>query len=574
MSQSGLVGLALALVQDGVMAESDALVAMKGSKESGKDIITFLYDQNILDESKLAASIAKEYNLTLFNWDDYSPQLVPKNSIDGSLFAGKAMMPLALKNNGALLLAISNPSSMRDISSLRFATNLNKIEVVLAERGRILEVFDEHFAGSSKSALTTDDLMDSLLGDTANFDVQPNALNEVANDENAPVIKYINQILREAIGMRASDLHFEPFEDSYRIRFRIDGILRLINTLPILAATRFTSRLKVLAQMDISEKRNPQDGRIRFRLNEAKTIDFRVSSLPTVFGEKVVLRILDQSSAFVGIDALGFTPEQKELYLEALERPQGMILITGPTGSGKTVSLYTGLNILNSIDRNISTAEDPVEINLPGVSQVSINARSGLTFAKVLRAFLRQDPDVVMVGEIRDLETAEISIQAAQTGHLVLSTLHTNSAAETLTRLKNMGVPVFNIATSVNLVIAQRLARRLCQRCRTEMPLTEAVRLTLIQVGFTTEEVHAPHFKIYDAKGCNACNNGYQGRMGIYEVIKVTPQIANLIMEDGNALDIAKLARSLGFTPLRRSGLNKVLNGLTTVQEVLRITSE
>ncbi len=368
------------------------------------------------------------------------------------------------------------------------------------------------------------------------------------------MVKYINKLLIDAIRMNASDLHFEPYEKMYRVRYRVDGVLRLIATPPLQLATRLASRLKVMSQMDISEKRVPQDGRIKLKLSKTKTIDFRVNSLPTLFGEKIVLRILDPASAMLGIDALGYEPEQKALFTEALNRPQGMLLITGPTGSGKTVSMYTGLNILNTEHANISTAEDPVEINLEGINQVNVNPKVGLTFAAALRSFLRQDPDIIMVGEIRDLETAEIAIKAAQTGHLVMSTLHTNNAAETLTRLRSMGVATFNIATSVNLVIAQRLARRLCNQCKRRI---DVPRASLLEMGFTETDLDAPDFQIYEPVGCKECREGYKGRVGIYEVMKITPEISRIIMQDGNALEIAAAAEQLGFSNLRRSGLKK-----------------
>ncbi len=394
--------------------------------------------------------------------------------------------------------------------------------------------------------------------------------NEQQQDE-APIVKYINKLLIDAIRMGASDLHFEPYEKMYRVRYRVDGVLRQIATPPLQLATRLASRLKVMSQMDISEKRLPQDGRIKLKLSKSKAIDFRVNSLPTLFGEKLVLRILDPSSAMLGIDALGYEPAQKELFMQALDKPQGMLLITGPTGSGKTVSLYTGLNILNREDTNISTAEDPVEINLEGINQVNVNAKVGLTFSAALKSFLRQDPDIVMVGEIRDLETAEIAIKAAQTGHMVMSTLHTNSAPETLTRLRNMGVPSFNIATSVNLVIAQRLARRLCPQCKIPSDIPD---LSLLEMGFKEEDLRHPDFQVYQPVGCSECRDGYKGRVGIYEVMKVTPEISKIIMEDGNALEIAAASEKSGFNNLRRSGLMKVMQGVTSLQEVNRVTSE
>jgi len=386
--------------------------------------------------------------------------------------------------------------------------------------------------------------------------------------DDAPIVVFINKILLDAIKKGASDLHFEPYEKSFRIRFRIDGILSEIARPPVSLSSRMAARLKVMSKLDIAERRVPQDGRIKLALSKKKSIDFRVSTLPTMWGEKIVMRILDSSSAMLGIDMLGYEAEQKKIYTEALEQPQGMILVTGPTGSGKTVSLYTGLNILNTTERNISTAEDPVEINLEGINQVQINNRAGLTFPSALRSFLRQDPDIVMVGEIRDLETAEISIKAAQTGHLVLSTLHTNSAAETLTRLLNMGVPAYNVASSVSIIIAQRLARRLCPQCKEPEHLTD---MQLAEQGFPAEKLS--EIKLFKAVGCEQCTGGYKGRVGIYEVIKISSTISSIIMEGGNSLDIAKQCQKEGYNNLRQSGLIKAMNGMTSLKEINRVTS-
>ena len=379
---------------------------------------------------------------------------------------------------------------------------------------------------------------------------------------------FINEILLDAIKKGASDLHFEPYEKSFRIRFRIDGILSEIARPPVALSSRLAARLKVMSRLDIAERRVPQDGRIKLAISKKKSIDFRVSTLPTMWGEKVVMRILDSSSAMLGIDVLGYEADQKEIYLEALSKPQGMILVTGPTGSGKTVSLYTGLNILNTQERNISTAEDPVEINLEGVNQVQINNRAGLTFPAALRSFLRQDPDIVMVGEIRDLETAEIAIKASQTGHLVLSTLHTNSAAETLTRLLNMGVPSYNVASSVSIIIAQRLARRLCPQCKEEETLSDTL---LLKEGFPADKLS--EIKLFKAVGCQHCTAGYKGRVGIYEVIKISPEISSIIMEGGNSLDIAEQCQKEGYNNLRQSGIVKAMGGLTSLEEVNRVAS-
>ena len=453
------------------------------------------------------------------------------------------------------------------MDAIRFNSKMN-IEAIIVEHPQLEKLIEQNFAQADSFEFSDEDIDLDLEQDHQNSNDEED---DSPQGDEAPIVKYINKLLIDAIRMGASDLHFEPYEKSYRVRYRVDGVLRHIASPPLQLATRLASRLKVMSQMDISEKRVPQDGRIKLKLSKSKAIDFRVNSLPTLFGEKLVLRILDPSSAMLGIDALGYEPDQKNLFMQALDKPQGMLLITGPTGSGKTVSLYTGLNILNKEDTNISTAEDPVEINLEGINQVNVNNKVGLTFSAALKSFLRQDPDIVMVGEIRDLETAEIAIKAAQTGHMVMSTLHTNSAPETLTRLRNMGVPSFNIATSVNLVIAQRLARRLCSQCKAAVDIPEQ---SLLEMGFTSTDIKDPDFKVYQPVGCAECREGYKGRVGIYEVMKVTPEISKIIMEDGNALQIAEASAKLGFNNLRRSGLLKVMQGVTSLQEVNRVTSE
>ena len=489
-----------------------------------------------------------------------------RDIIDEKLITKHRILPI-FKNSSILYIAISNPTNIEAIDAVRFSTKLN-IETIIVEHNKLEKLIEQNFTEESTFEFDEDFDLD------VDFDSSDPSKEEDEKDkgeEEAPIVKYINKLLIDAIRMGASDLHFEPYEKIYRVRYRVDGVLRQIATPPLQLATRLSSRLKVMSQMDISEKRVPQDGRIKLKLSKNKAIDFRVNSLPTLFGEKLVLRILDPSSAMLGIDALGYEPEQKELFMQALDKPQGMLLITGPTGSGKTVSLYTGLNILNREDTNISTAEDPVEINLQGINQVNVNNKVGLTFSAALKSFLRQDPDIVMVGEIRDLETAEIAIKAAQTGHMVMSTLHTNSAPETLTRLRNMGVPSFNIATSVNLVIAQRLARRLCSQCKKPADIPQQ---SLLEMGFTEADLQQPEFQIYEPVGCNECREGYKGRVGVYEVMKVTPEISRIIMEDGNALEIADASARAGFNNLRRSGLIKVMQGVTSLQEVNRVTSE
>lgn len=553
------------LVDEGVLSAEDMRTALANAKQEKTDIVAYLVSHHNLSPTTIAETISVEFGEPLFDIGAYDPGQILREDIDEKLITKHRILPI-YKNSNVLYVATSNPTNIEATDAIRFATKLN-IETVIVEHNKLEKLIEQNFTEES-----TFDFDDDFDLDVDVDTTDPNKEeDEKDKGEEAPIVKYINKLLIDAIRMGASDLHFEPYEKMYRVRYRVDGVLRQIATPPLQLANRLASRLKVMSQMDISEKRVPQDGRIKLKLSKNKAIDFRVNSLPTLFGEKLVLRILDPSSAMLGIDALGYEPEQKELFMEALDKPQGMLLITGPTGSGKTVSLYTGLNILNREDTNISTAEDPVEINLQGINQVNVNNKVGLTFAAALKSFLRQDPDIVMVGEIRDLETAEIAIKAAQTGHMVMSTLHTNSAPETLTRLRNMGVPSFNIATSVNLVIAQRLARRLCSQCKKPADIPKQ---SLLEMGFTEADLQSPEFQIYEPVGCNECREGYKGRVGIYEVMKVTPEISRIIMEDGNAIEIAEASARAGFNNLRRSGLVKVMQGVTSLQEVNRVTSE
>lgn len=553
------------LVEEGVISAEDMRSALAHAKQEKVDIVAELINQQQLSPTIIAETISVEFGEPLFDISAYDPAQILRDAIDEKLITKYRILPI-FKNSSILYVATSNPTNIEAIDAVRFSTKLN-IETIIVEHNKLEKLIEQNF--TEESTFEFDEEFD-LDVDVESAD--PNKEEDDSNKgEEAPIVKYINKLLIDAIRMGASDLHFEPYEKIYRVRYRVDGVLRQIATPPLQLANRLSSRLKVMSQMDISEKRVPQDGRIKLKLSKNKAIDFRVNSLPTLFGEKLVLRILDPSSAMLGIDALGYEPEQKDLFMQALDKPQGMLLITGPTGSGKTVSLYTGLNILNREDTNISTAEDPVEINLQGINQVNVNNKVGLTFSAALKSFLRQDPDIVMVGEIRDLETAEIAIKAAQTGHMVMSTLHTNSAPETLTRLRNMGVPSFNIATSVNLVIAQRLARRLCSQCKKPADIPKQ---SLLEMGFTETDLQQPEFQIYEPVGCNECREGYKGRVGIYEVMKVTPEISRIIMEDGNALEIADASARAGFNNLRRSGLIKVMQGVTSLQEVNRVTSE
>lgn len=561
-----LTGLAKQLVQQSLLTPEQAIKAIQGAQKEQTPLIQYLAAQKTVKSNALAHLVANEFGDPLLDIDSIDPESIPQTSVDEKLLKKHNVLPI-FKRGNRLFLAMSDPSRVDAIDAIRFNTGLN-IETIVVEHDKLIKLIDK--ALDKQSSMS----MDNLDADLDNLDISSDDDNsaDVSNnaEDDAPVVRYINKILLDAINGGASDLHFEPYEKSYRIRFRVDGVLREVAKPPVAMAGKMAARLKVMSQMDISERRVPQDGRIKLKLSKTRAIDFRVNSLPTLFGEKLCLRILDPSSAMLGIDALGYEPDQKALFMDALEKPQGMLLITGPTGSGKTVSLYTGLNILNTEETNISTAEDPVEINLEGINQVNVNNKAGLNFAAALKAFLRQDPDVIMVGEIRDLDTAEIAVKAAQTGHMVLSTLHTNSAPETLTRLRNMGVPSFNIATSVNLVIAQRLARRLCSSCKKSI---EIPKKSLLEMGFLEEDV-TKGFTIYEPVGCDQCRDGYRGRVGIYEVMKVTPTIARIIMEDGNSIVIADQARKEGFPDLRRSGLIKAMQGVTSLQEINRVTSE
>ena len=555
------------LVDENFLSATQMQLALQQAQQSKISIVAYLVEQLNIAPLHIAENIALEFSEVLFDLDAYNPEFFPKNLISDQLLHQHLVLPL-MQRGKVLALATSDPTDIAALDAIRFSSNLT-IEPIIVEYDKLCRLIHQYHPINSGLRFGQEELKQ--------IEVLPEEIQAVEEkvavkpEEEAPIVRYINKLLMEAIRLGASDLHFEPYERSYRVRYRIDGILREIAHPPIQLATRIAACLKVMSQMDISEKRLPQDGRIQLKLSKSQSIDFRVNALPTLFGEKIVMRILDASSAYLGIDVLGYEEEQKQLFLQALNKPQGMLLITGPTGSGKTVSLYTGLNILNTESANISTAEDPVEINLEGINQVNVNAKVGLNFSVALKSFLRQDPDIIMVGEIRDLETAEIAIKAAQTGHMVMSTLHTNSAAETLSRLRNMGVSSFNIATSVNLVIAQRLARRLCKRCKTPFDVPSQ---SLLEMGFTPHDLAQPDFTIFQPIGCPDCHEGYKGRVGIYEVLKITPEISKIIMQDGNAIQIAEAAERSGFHNLRRMGLNKVIQGLTSLQEINRITTE
>tara|TARA_B100000530_G_scaffold334757_1_gene285242 strand:+ start:188 stop:1903 length:1716 start_codon:yes stop_codon:yes gene_type:complete len=562
-------GLAQQLISDGVVSEANMKTAQIESQEQKIGLVPYLVDNKLADSYHLAQMLSQAFGDPLFDLDALSTDVIPKDLVDEKIVRKFNALPL-FKRGQRLFVALSDPTRVDAIDAIAFNSRLS-IETIVVEENKLKKRIESVYADTMQSfdSFSDSDLNVGFEDGDDDQDEGTTKLNDGVDE--APVVKFVNKMLVDAIRMGASDLHFEPYEKSFRVRFRVDGVMQKMASPPVQLAGKIAARLKVMSQMDISERRIPQDGRIKLKISKTKAIDFRVNSLPTLFGEKIVLRILDPSSAMLGIDALGYEPDQQEMFLEALHKPQGMLLITGPTGSGKTVSLYTGINILNTGATNISTAEDPVEINLEGINQVNVNAKVGLTFANALKSFLRQDPDIVMVGEIRDLETAEIAIKAAQTGHMVLSTLHTNSAPETLTRLRNMGVASFNIATSVNLVIAQRLARRLCKNCKKPINIP---RQSLLEIGFTDADLDNPDNVIYEPVGCNECREGYKGRVGIYEVMKVSPDISRIIMEDGNAIDIKDAALKNGFRDLRRSGVLKVLQGVTSIQEMMRVTSE
>ena len=516
-----------------------------------------------IDSKDLAEQCIDLFRVPYFDLKNFDPASIPADLVKEKLIRKHHILPLVQKDR-KIYIAASDPTDYGAFENFEFSTGLS-CEVVVVDYIQLDNKIEQLLDATGSLNLSDDEFKEFADLDTES--AKETAPKDDDKDD-APIIVYINKILMDAIKKGASDLHFEPYEHKYRIRFRIDGILHEVASPPNTLSTKLSARIKVMSRLDIAEKRKPQDGRIKLKITERKSIDFRVSTMPTLWGEKIVMRILDSSSAMLGIDVLGYEEEQKKLYMDALAQPQGMILVTGPTGSGKTVSLYTGLNILNQPERNISTAEDPVEINLEGVNQVQINPKAEMTFANALRAFLRQDPDVVMVGEIRDLETAEISIKAAQTGHLVLSTLHTNSAPETITRLLNMGVPAYNVASSISLIIAQRLARRLCPKCKTpeQLPSEE-----LSRQGFTAKQIE--DMTLYAPKGCDSCTDGYKGRIGIYEVMQITPEIAQIIMRGGNSLEIAEVSLKAGFNNLRLSGLRKAADGLTSLAEINRVTN-
>jgi type IV pilus assembly protein PilB len=559
-----LTGIPRRLVEHNLLSAEEAQTLLENANKEKRSFVSLAVSQNKIKARDVANTASEEFGLPLLDLASLDADLVPQDLVSNDLIEKHRVLPIYQRGN-RLYVAQSDPSAVAAIDEIKFNTGMT-IEPVLVEEDKLALAVDKFLAANDSGFGDLSDELDDV--DLEDPDKDKDKTEDKAEDD-APIVKFINKMLLDAIKVGASDLHFEPYEKRYRVRYRTDGVLNEVASPPVNLAGKIAARLKVMSQMDISERRIPQDGRIKMKISKNRAIDFRVNTLPTLFGEKIVLRILDPSSAQLGIDMLGYEPDQKKLYMDALHKPQGMILVTGPTGSGKTVSLYTGLNILNVEGTNISTAEDPVEINLEGINQVNVNARVGLDFAAALRSFLRQDPDIVMVGEIRDLETASIAIKAAQTGHLVLSTLHTNSAAETLTRLANMGVPAFNIATSVTLIIAQRLARRLCKSCKKP---AEIPKEALYEAGFTDELL--AESEIYQPVGCSECSDGYKGRVGIYEVVRITDSISRIIMENGNSIQISDAARKEGFNDLRTSALMKVAQGVTSLEEANRVTTD
>jgi type IV pilus assembly protein PilB len=563
-----LPGLGRALVAAGKLGQKSAEDLYKKSQSGRTSFIAELTGSGAVSASDLAHTMSVAFAAPLLDLDAIDLQRLPKGLLDTKICSDYRIVVLSKRNN-RLLVATADPADQQAADKIKFATQLG-VDWVIAEYDKLSKLVEAQ-------STTANEAMDQIVGGDFEFDEFATDTSPQETDKNvgsevddAPVVKFLHKMLLDAFNMRASDLHFEPYEHNYRVRFRIDGELREIASPPVAIKDKLASRIKVISRMDISEKRVPQDGRMKLKVGPDRVIDFRVSTLPTLFGEKIVIRILDPSSAKVGIEALGYEPEEKQRLLDAVSRPYGMVLVTGPTGSGKTVSLYTCLNLLNKPGINISTAEDPSEINLPGVNQVNVNEKAGLTFAAALKAFLRQDPDVIMVGEIRDLETADISIKAAQTGHMVLSTLHTNDAPTTLTRMMNMGIPTFNIASSVILITAQRLARRLCPTCKAPL---DAPRKALLDAGYKADELDGS-WTPYRPVGCSACNNGYKGRVGIYQVMPITEEIQRIILKGGSALDIAQQSMREGVRTLRESGLLKVKQGVTSLEEVLSVTNE
>ena len=567
ISSVALPGLGRVLISAGKLGQRAAEDIYRKSLSNRSSFMAELMSSGAVSASDLAHTMSTAFAAPLLDIEAVDRSRLPKDLLDVKICQAYRVVVLSKRNN-RLIVATADPSDQEAAEKIKFSTQLG-VDWIIAEYDKLSRMVDAN-------AITASETMDAIIGNDFDFDdtvlgvTAETAELNLAEVEDAPVVKFLHKMLLDAYSMRASDLHFEPYEHHYRVRFRIDGELREIASPPVAIKDKLASRIKVISRLDISEKRVPQDGKMKIKIGPERVIDFRVSTLPTLFGEKIVIRILDPNSAKLGIDALGYEPEEKERVMQAIGRPYGMVLVTGPTGSGKTVSLYTFLHLLNKPGVNIATAEDPSEINLPGVNQVNVNEKAGMTFAVALKSFLRQDPDIIMVGEIRDLETADISIKAAQTGHLVLSTLHTNDAPSTLTRMRNMGIAPFNIASSVILITAQRLARRLCPACKT---LIDIPQKTMLESGFQPEELDGS-WKPYGPVGCNACNNGYKGRIGIYQVMPISEAIQRIILRDGSAMDIAEQAKIEGVRTLRQAGLHKVKLGMTSLEEVLAVSNE
>ncbi len=557
-------GLTKCLIQKGLLTEEMAAALTTEAQKLKQPLITYLVSQKHLDPKIVASVASSEFGVPFFDLDAIDVSLLPIKLVSEKLIRQHHALPL-FKRGNRLFVATSDPTNFQALDEIKFHTR-HTTENILVEESKLVKMIDAALEAADTS------MKDLLDDDLDNIDISSGdekQVEDTSDVDDAPIVRFVNKILLDSIKRGVSDIHLEPFEKKFRIRYRADGILSEIASPPIGISNRIISRIKVMSKMDIAERRVPQDGRIKMQISKNRAIDFRVNTCPTLFGEKVVMRILDPTSAQLGIEKLGFEEVQQKYFLAAIHKPYGMVLVTGPTGSGKTVSLYTGLNLLNSIERNISTAEDPVEITVEGINQVNVNPKAGLTFAEALRAFLRQDPDIIMVGEIRDLETASIAVKAAQTGHLVLSTLHTNDAPQTINRLVQMGIEPFNIVSAVNLIMAQRLARRLCEHCKKEADFPDNV---LLSAGFTKEDIGT--FKMYEPVGCERCTNGYKGRVGIYQVMPISEAMRALILSGGNAMEMATLSKSEGINDLRASGLLKVRQGITSLEEIDRVTKE
>jgi type IV pilus assembly protein PilB len=565
-TESQLSGFTKYLITEGLLTENEAKLHNQEAQKKKIPILSYLVTNKLIDSKTVAAKASLEYGVPFLDLNAIDLRSLPIHLINEKLIRKHKALPLFVRGK-TLFIALSDPTNLIALDEIKFQSQFNT-ETILVEEDKLIDAIEV----SMEAVDTT--ITDLLDEDLENLDITGGVENVAKTDidteiDDAPIVRFVNKILLDAIKKGASDIHMEPYEKNFRIRFRADGMLYQIASPPPNIANRIISRIKVMAKMDIAERRVPQDGRIKMSLSKQRAIDFRVNTCPTLFGEKVVLRILDPSSAQIGIEKLGFEPEQEQMFIDAINKPYGMVLVTGPTGSGKTVTLYTGLNMLNSIERNICTAEDPVEITVEGINQVNMNVKAGLTFANALRAFLRQDPDIIMVGEIRDLETAEIAVKAAQTGHLVLSTLHTNDAPQTLNRLMQMGIEPFNIVSAVILIMAQRLARRLCEHCKTPSNFPDNI---LISAGFKQEELKT--LKLFSPVGCDLCTNGYKGRVGIYQVMTLSEKMRTLILKGGNAMELAEQAKLEGINDLRASGLNKIRMGITSLEEIDRVTKE